>query len=164
MSNTKKIALMSTLVLLLAVTAVFNFVLAGTGGASVSAGGSSVQSVADFFEAHRTERAATRSEELMQCDAIISAYAADSAEYAEAVAAKQKIVSMMENELYMETVIRSIGFADAVVLMNAEKDNVSVFVNSGELDKDSALRIMAAFESELGIRGNVAIVPILAES
>ena len=30
MSNTKKIAIMSTLVLLLAVTAVFNFVLAGT--------------------------------------------------------------------------------------------------------------------------------------
>ena len=38
MSNTKKIALMSTLVLLLAVTAIFNFVLAGTRTAAADVG------------------------------------------------------------------------------------------------------------------------------
>ena len=92
MSNTKKIALMSTLVLLLAVTAVFNFVLAGTRTTSANAG--TAQSV-NFFTSHRSERNSTRSEEFVQLDEIISAYAADTQEYAEAVAEKQKMVAIM---------------------------------------------------------------------
>ena len=55
MSNTKKIALMSTLVLLLAVTAVCNFVLAGTQSQDVDA---AVE--ANYFTTYRADRNAKR--------------------------------------------------------------------------------------------------------
>ena len=161
MSNTKKIALMSTLVLLLAVTAVFNFVLAGT-RSTVQANGA--QTV-NYFTSYRAERSSTRSEEFVQLDGIIAAYAQDTEEYAEAVAAKQKMVQIMEDELVIETMIRSLGFSDVVVAIGAESDNVNIFINSSELNADTVLKIFSIFEEEKGIRnGNIIIMPIYAES
>ncbi len=162
MSNTKKIALMSTLVLLLAVTAVFNFVLAGTRPANADGG---TQTTVNFFTAHRAERASTRSEEFVQLDGIIAAYAKDTEEYAEAVAAKQKMVSIMEDELVIETMIRSLGFSDAVVAIGTESDNINIFINSSELNAETVLKIFSMFEEEKGIRnGNIIIMPVYAES
>ena len=162
MSNTKKIALMSTLVLLLAVTAVFNFVLAGK-PANVNASGNAAN--VNFFTSHRAERNSTRSEELVQLDGIIAAYAKDTQEYADALAEKQKMVDIMEEELVLETMIRSLGFSDAVVLIGAESDNVNVFINSSELTAESALKIYSIFEDEKEIReGNIVLMPIYAES
>ena len=127
MSNTKKIAIMSTLVLLLAVTAVFNFVLAGT-----------------------------------PADA---ATASDSDEYKEAVAEKQRMVEVMETELVIETMIKTIGFSDAAVAIGAESENINIFVNSGELSAENVTQIFSMIEDELGIRnGNIVIMPIYAES
>ena len=62
MSKTKKIIIMSGLVLLLAVTAVFNFVLADT--VSGSAAGGEV-TAANYFSTYRTERTTTRNEEIL---------------------------------------------------------------------------------------------------
>ena len=161
MSNKKKIVLMSTLVLLLAVTAVFNFILAGT-GASVDA--SNAKPV-NYFTSYRTERSSTRSGEFVQLDGIIAAYATDSQEYAEAVAAKQKMVQIMEDELVMETMIRSLGFSDAVVAIGADSQNINIFINASELTADTVLKIFSFFEDEKGIRnGNIVIMPIYAES
>ena len=162
MSNTKKIALMSTLVLLLAVTAVFNFVLAGTRSTTVDA--TNTPSV-NFFTSHRAERSSTRSEEFVQLDGIIAAYASDTQEYAEAVAAKQKMVQIMEDELVIETMIRSLGFSDVVVAIGADSDNINIFINSSELNADTVMKIFSIFEEEKGIRnGNIIIMPIYAES
>lgn len=162
MSNTKKIALMSTLVLLLAVVAVFNFVLAGTSSASVAASGSTT---VNYFTSYRSERTSTRSEEFVQLDSIIAAYSSDSSEYAEAVALKQQMVANMENELVIETIIKSLGFSDVVVAIGASSDNVNIFVNSSELTSDNVVQIFSVLEEELGIRnGNIIIMPIYAES
>lgn len=162
MSNTKKIALMSTLVLLLAVTAVFNFVLAGTRSASADAGPSTT---VNFFTSHRAERSSTRSEEFVQLDGIISAYATDTQEYAEAVAAKQKMVKIMEDELVLETMIRALGFSDAAVAIGSDSENVNIFINASELNADTVMKIFAIFEDEKGIRnGNIIIMPVYAES
>ena len=162
MSNSKKIALMSTLVLLLAVVAVFNFVLAGTSGTNVAANGSTQ---VNYFTSYRSKRTSTRSEEFVQLDSIISAYAADSAEYGEAGAQKQKMVNNMETELVVETMIKALGFTDAVVAIGAESDNVNIFVNSAELTGDNVVQIFAILEEELGIRnGNIIIMPVYAES
>ena len=65
MTKTKKIIIMSGLVLLLAVTAVFNFVLAGTVSGSADDGG---VTTANYFSTYRTERSTTRNEELLQLD------------------------------------------------------------------------------------------------
>ena len=163
MTNAKKIALMSTLVLLLAVTAIFNFVLAGTRTANASGGDVAVQ--ANYFTSFRSERSTTRSEEFVQLDSVLAVYASDSAEYKEAAAMKQKMVGIMEDELVLETMIKSLGFSDAVVSIGYDSENVNVFINSSELTYDSALSIYTMLKNETGVvSGNIIIMPVYAES
>ena len=121
MSNTKKIALMSTLVLLLAVTAVFNFVLAGTRTQDVSA-----DVEANYFTTYRADRNSTRSEEFVQLDSVISAYDEGSEEQTAALKRKQELVEAMEDELIMESIIKSMGFSDAAVAIG-DTENINVF-------------------------------------
>lgn len=161
MSNTKKIALMSTLVLLLAVTAIFNFVLAGTSGGPVS-GGASVE--VNYFTTYRDTRSSTRSEEFLQLDSVIAAYAPDTAEYAEAVAKKQALVDVMEDELVLESVIKALGFSDAAVSIG-DHENINIFINASELTAETVTKIFYALEVENNIRnGNIIIMPVYAES
>ena len=104
MSNAKKIALMSTLVLLLAVTAIFNFVLAGTQTASVDA-----DVEVNYFTTYRADRNSTRSEEFVQLDSVISAYAEGPEEHTAAVARQQELVEMREDEPVMESINKTSG-------------------------------------------------------
>ena len=119
----------------------------------------------DYFTSYRTERVTTRNEEFLQLDSVIAAYAADSAEYKEAVAEKQRMVEVMETELVIETMIKTIGFSDAAVAIGAESENINIFVNSSELSTENVTQIFSIIEDELGIRnGNIVIMPIYAES
>ncbi len=162
MSNTKKIALMSTLVLLLAVTAIFNFVLAGTQSADVSAEGSAP---VNYFTTYRAERSSTRSEEFVQLDSIISAYAPGTAEHTQAVQEKQKMIDIMEQELLMESVIKRLGFSDVAVAIGSTSDNINIFVNTDELTDEAMFKIRGAFERELNVRnGSIIFMPVYVES
>ena len=89
MSNTKKIILMSSLVLLLAVTAVFNFMFANAEG--VGATGDGV-TTANYFTTYRSERTTTRNEEIIQLDSVIALYEEGDARYEEATEMKMDIV------------------------------------------------------------------------
>ncbi len=161
MNDKKKIIIMSCLVLLLAVTAVFNFVF--TGSNMTSSDGD--VTVANYFSSYRTERTTTRSEELLQLDGVIALYEEGSEKFEEATAAKLRIVTIMENELALETMIKSLGFSDAVVSIGVDSDNVNVFINSSELSYDSALSIYNMLKNETGIvAGNVIIMPVYSES
>lgn len=161
MSNTKKIAIMSTLVLLLAVVAVVNFVLAGAQNSAVD-GSASVK--ATYFTTYRDTRNSTRSEEFVQLDSIIATYAKDTDEYASAVARKQELVTLMEDELVLESIVKAIGFSDAAITIT-DANNINVFVNSNELTEDNITKIFYALEIEYNVRnGNVIIMPVYAES
>ena len=63
---------------------------------------------------------------------------------------KMKLVEIMEKELVLETMIKSKGFADAVVSIGMDSDNVNVFVNSNELDSNTAVRQCAVAVSYSG--------------
>ena len=159
MSNTKKIALMSTLVLLLAVTAICNFVLAGTQTRDVNA-----DVEANYFTTYRADRNSTRSEEFVQLDSVISAYEEGTEEHQAALERKQELVEMMEDELVMESIIKSMGFSDAAVAIG-DSNNINVFVNSSELTDEMVTKIFYALEVEHQIRdGNIIIMPVYAES
>lgn len=161
MSNAKKIAIMSTLVVLLAVVAVINFVLAGTQNAAVD-GSATVK--ATYFTTYRDRRSSTRNEEFVQLDSIIETYAKDTEEYASAVARKQELVSLMEDELVLESIVKAIGFSDAAITIT-DANNINVFVNSNELTEDNITKIFYALEVEYNVRnGNVIIMPVYAES
>lgn len=161
MSKTKKIIIMSGLVLLLAVTAVFNFVLAGTVAQPEADG----VTAANYFTAYRTERNTSRNEEILQLDSIIASSEAGSEVYEEAMALKLQIVGMMERELLLETYIKSVGYSDAVVSIGIDSDNVNVFVNASELSYNDFLAIYNILSEEAGCDpANVNIMPIHSEN
>ena len=160
MSKKKKIIVMSSLVFLLALTAVLNVLLAQ----NRSAVGDEVVTTANYFATYRSERTTTRSEELLQLDSIIALYDETSEEYAEAVASKMEIVTAMEQELQLETMIKSLGFSDAVVSIGMDSENVNVFINSDELDMDTAMSIYDMLRNEAGVdAGNIIIMPVYSE-
>ena len=80
MSNKKKIIIMSSLVLLLAVTAVFNFMFANTSTNVTADGG---VTTANYFTTYRSERTTTRDEQIVQLDSVIALYEAGDEKYEE---------------------------------------------------------------------------------
>ena len=162
MSNKKKIVLMSSLVLLLAATAVFNFVFATSSAVTSADDG---VTTANYFTTYRAERTTTRNEEIIQLDSVLALYEAGEEKYEEATEMKMELVAAMEKELVLETMVKSLGFSDAVVAVSTDSDNVNVFINSAELNYDTALSIYSMMKNETGIvAGNVIIMPVYAES
>ena len=162
MTNKKKVIVMSSLVLLLAVTAVFNFVLASTANTVSSDDG---VTTANYFSTYRSERTTTRNEELVQLDSVIALYEEGDEKYEEAMEMKMEIVAAMEQELVLENMVKSLGFSDAVVSVSTDSDNVNVFINSSELNFDTALSIYNMMKNETGVvAGNIIIMPVYAES
>ena len=162
MSNKKKIIVMTSLVLLLAVTAVFNFVLATTPSAT---SGNNGVTTANYFTTYRAERTTTRNEEIVQLDSVIALYEEGDEKYEAATAMKMEIVAAMEQELVLENMVKSLGFSDAVVSVSVDSDNVNVFINSAELNYDTALSIYNMMKKETGIVcGNIIIMPVYAET
>ena len=162
MSNKKKIIAMSSLVLLLGATAVFNFVLT-----SADAYESGVTGVtpANYFTTYRAERTSTRNEEIVQLDSVIALYEVGDEKYEEATEMKMELVEAMEKELLLENMVKSLGFSDAVVSVSTSSDNVNVFINSSELNYDTALSIYNMMKNETGVAsGNVIIMPVYSES
>ena len=162
MSDKKKIILMSSLVLLLAVTAVFNFIFANSQAVNSLNDG---VTTANYFTTYRAERTTTRNEEIVQLDSVIALYEEGDAKYEEAMEMKMEIVAAMEKELILENMVKSLGFSDAVVSVSADSSNVNVFINSSELNYDTALSIYSMMKNETGIvAGNVIIMPVYAET
>jgi hypothetical protein len=162
MSNKKKVILMSSLVLLLAATAIFNFVFANSSAVASAQNG---VTAANYFTTYRAERTTTRNEELVQLDSVIALYEVGDEKYEEATEMKMEIIAAMEKELVLENMVKSLGFSDAVVSVSADSDNVNVFINSAELNYDTALSIYSMMKNETGIvSGNVIIMPVYAES
>ena len=160
MSKKKKIILMSSLVLLLALTAVLNVLLAR----SRTASGDTVVAVSNYFTTFRSERSTQRSEELLQLDSVIALNEEGSEKYVEAVNLKLQIVELMEKELELETMVKALGFADAVISMGINSDNVNVFINSDELDMDTAVAIYYRLNKEAGIPTNhIIIIPVYSQ-
>jgi len=162
MSNKKKIIVMSSLVLLLAVTAVFNFIFANASTQATAEGG---VTTANYFTTYRSERTTARNEEIVQLDSVIALYEVGDERYEEATEMKMEIVAAMEKELVLENMVKSLGFSDAVVAVSTSSDNVNVFINSAELNYDTALSIYNMMKNETGIvAGNIIIMPVYAES
>ena len=161
MSKKKKIIIMSSLVFLLALTAVLNVLLAS---GTTTPNSAAAVTTANYFTTFRTERSNTRSEELLQYDSVIALYDEQSDEYKNAVAQKLQIVEMMEKELLLETLIKSKGFSDAVVTIGKDSRNVNVFINSNELNYNTAMAIYSMISEEVGVSsGDVIILPVYSQ-
>ena len=158
MTKKKKIVILSCMIALLAVTAVFNFVFT-TGG--IEATETTVTTSASYFAGYRTERLNSRNEEIVQLDGILSLAEVNSDEYNQALQMKIDLVKNTENELLIENLIKAYGFEDAVVVIGLESDNVNVIVKSESANEDEAIAIYTIIQEEMNITPeNVKIIPI----
>lgn len=145
------------MVLLLAVTAVFNFVLSG----SVNKQDDNTVTTAAYFAQYKTERSQSRSEQLVQLNEIISADAENASAKTEALNMKLKLTEIIESELLIETLIESRGFEDAVVSIGLTSDSVNVLVKDNDFSQDDAVVIYTILAEELNVDPtNVTIVPV----
>ncbi len=158
MAKKKKIIILSCMVALLAVTAVFNYVFTGNSSATsqtVSA------SAAGYFAQYRAERLSNRNEELLQLDSVLSVAESGSNEYAAALAMKTNLTANTEKEMLLETLIKAYGFEDAVVVIGLDSENVNVIAKSNNLTTDDAVAIYTIISEEASVSPeNVKIIPI----
>ena len=158
MSKKRKIVVLSCMIALLAVTAVFNFILT-TG--SLEGQESALVSSANYFSQYRSERLTTRNEELLQLDAIIASAGENSEERANALAMKIELTELTEKELLLESLIKAYGFEDAVVVIGLQSNNVNVIAKSQALTTDDAILIYSIVSEEANVSPeNVKIIPI----
>lgn len=158
MSKKKKIVILSCMIALLAVTAIFNFVF--TSG-KINATETTATTSLNYFAGYRTERLNSRNEEIVQLDNILSVAEVNSDEYNQALQMKLDLTKNTENELLVENLIKAYGFEDAVVVIGLESDNVNVIVKSETASEDEAIAIYTIIEEELKITPeNVKIIPI----
>ena len=158
MSKKKKIVILSCMIALLAVTAVFNFVFTTD---NYTADDSSLVSSANYFMQYRSERMTTRNEELLQLDTIIASAEEGSAERNQALQMKTDITGITEKELLLESLIKAYGFEDAVVVIGLDSGNVNVIAKAENLTTDDAIKIYSIIQEEtVASPENVKIIPI----
>lgn len=158
MTKKKKIIILSCMIALLAVTAVFNFLFTTD---TYSQDESAVVTSANYFAQYRTERMNTRNEELLQLDSIISASAEGSLERNEALKMKAELTEITEKEMLLESLIKAYGFEDAVVVIGIDSNNVNVITKSADLTTEDAIKIYTIIQEEnIASPENVKIIPI----
>jgi len=155
MSKKKKIVILSCMVLLLAVTAVCNFLLTNNGkdGNTVA--------TANYFTEYRAEHTKTLNEQMLRLDEIISNASSDSKAKEEALQNKLRLSEIVEKELYLESLIKAKGYSNAVVMIGTDSDNVTVVVEDKEFTTDDAVAIYTVLVDEIKASPeNVRIIPL----
>ena len=159
MEKKKKVIVLSCMLALLAVTAVFNYVFTGTG--NISATETAASNAAGYFAQYRAERLSGRNEELLQLDSIIAASNSNSEEYNKALQMKTGIVANTEREMLLESLIKASGFEDAVVVIGLDSSSVNVIAKSSDFTAEDAVAIYTIVYEEVGVSPeNVKIIPI----
>ncbi len=157
MTKKKKIIVLSCMIALLLVTAIFNFVLSTDRVDSTDV----LANSASYFSQYRLERVTTRNEELMQIDEVLKTATVESDEYKKALELKTDLAVNTERELLLESLIKAYGFEDAVVVIGLESDSVNVIAKSSELTTDDAILIYTVISEEINVSPeNVKIIPI----
>lgn len=156
LSKKKKIIILSVMVALLLVTGYVNVAL--NSSLSTKATKQTSTTSANFYVTYRTEREATRAQEIQFYDSILTSASSSDSAKKEAETNKQQLISMMEKELVTEGIIRGKGFSDAIV--SSSSSNVNVFVQAAELTTAEVAQIASVVTRQLGCElDKVIIIP-----
>ncbi len=152
-----KVIILVAMVLLLGVTGYLNIALNN----SVTQTSTNVITTANYFATYREDRQATRDQELLYYDAIITNASSSAEAIAEAEAKKLAIVAQMETELVMEGLIKAKGFEDCIVTNT--NPNVKIVVKCAEatLTSSEVAQIVSIVKEQTnaGI-DNIQITPV----
>lgn len=156
LSKKKKIVILSIMIALLLVTGYVNVALNSTISSGLSTETSATS--ANFYTTYRTEREATRTQEIQFYDSIIASATSSEEAKDEAEANKIALIAQMEKELVTEGIIRGKGFSDAIVTTSSS--NVNVFVQSAELTSNEVAQITSVVTEQLGVEiDRIIIIP-----
>lgn len=156
MSKRKKIIILSCMVVLLAVTAVANFLLTDNANSNPN-----TVTTATYFSEYKAEHASSISEQLLQLNSIINDAESDSSAKESALAAKLRITENMEKELYLESLIKAKGYSNAVVMIGLESENITIVVEDVDFNTDDAVSIYTVMLEEVGASPEaVRIIPL----
>lgn len=147
MTKKKKIVILSVMVALLLVTGFVNVAL----NSSLNSGKIAETSTtsASFYATYRSEREATRTQEIQFYDSIIASASSSTSAKEEAEVNKMALIAQMEKELVTEGIIKGKGFADCVITTSS--NNVNVFVKSAELSKEEVAQITSIVVTQLNV-------------
>ena len=155
-SKKKKIIILSVMVALLLVTGYVNVALNSSLSNNITQTSSNVS--ANFYTTYRTEREATRAQEIQFYDSIIASATSSAEAKTEAELNKMNLIATMEKELVTEGIIRGKGFTDAIV--TSSSSNVNVFVQSAELTSNEVAQITTVVTEQLGVEiDKIVIIP-----
>ena len=153
----KKIIVLGGMVALLVLTGVLNVILNIT-ATNPSIDANAGMTYTDFFTAYRADRVSSREQTMLYYDEIISSAETSAEAKAEAESAKLALSASMETELVLESLIKSLGFEDAVVTSTTE--NVNVIVKCEEMTGTQANQILEIIVTETETKAsNVRIIP-----
>lgn len=155
-TRTKKILVLSVMVVLLVATGVLNWALNDRLIDNTPADANAVTET--FFAAYRSDREATRESEFLYLDAIITSETSSAEAKKAAEEQKLGLVERMEKELQLETLIKSKGFEDAIVTMS--ESGVNVVVGASEVTAEQAAQILDIVQTETTFKAaDVKIIP-----
>ena len=150
-----KIIILVAMVLLLGVTGYLNIAL------NNNVVDTSTQNIttANYFSTYRDDRQATRDQELLYYDAIISSESSSQEAIETAQSKKLEIIAQMESELVMEGLIKAKGFEDAIV--TTSNTNINVIVKAIELQSSQVAQIVAIVQEQTSKSiDNIKIIPV----
>ncbi len=155
LSKKKKFLILGVMVVLLGVTAYLNIAL---NNRVVETNTENI-STASFFATYRTDRQATRDQEMAYYDSIIKSEASSEQNKKDAEAKRLEIVAQMEKELAMENLIKAKGFADVIVTNSSE--SINVVVKSAELEATEVAQIVDIVQDQTKASiDNIKIIPV----
>ena len=155
-SKKKKIIVLSVMMVLLVATGFLNLALNNSTPSQPTSG---EISSANFFTTYRADRQATRNQEILYLDAIISSETATAEAKQVAENKKVEIVKMMEQELVLEGLIKSKGFEDTIVTMTTS--NINVIVKDATLEAGEVAQIVSIVKDSTGKDiDNIKIIPV----
>ncbi|MDE7215179.1 MAG: SpoIIIAH-like family protein [Clostridia bacterium] len=163
-SNGKKALVLCCMVALLVVTGVLNYVLntqIKDNDDNLVNGGNDGTAVETFFSSHRSNRETARAEEFSYLDAIISSESTSESVKASAQDKQVELLSFIEKELVLESLIKAKGFEDAVVTMST--NNLNVIVKQAELTREEVAQILGTILQETDyVASQIYVVPYTA--
>ncbi|MBP3389814.1 MAG: SpoIIIAH-like family protein [Clostridia bacterium] len=134
-----KIIILSAMVLLLGITGYLNITL---NNQTISTGANqTTTSTYNYFDSYRTDRSATRDQEILYYTAIMQDESSSADDKAKAQEKKLALISEMENELALEYLIKGLGFSDAIVTTSS--NYINVIVKSSELNSSEVAKIVS---------------------
>ena len=152
-----KIIILVAMVALLGVTGYLNVALNN----STQQTGANVITTANYFTTYRQDRQATRDQELLYYDAIISNESSSDEAVKDAETKKLAIVAQMESELVMEGLIKAKGFEDCIVTNIDPNVKIVVKCADATLTSSEVAQIVSIVkdQTKVGI-DNIQITPV----